>query len=48
VNRARRISEERAAAKAQWEDVDKQEEADHEGAVGWNLAAISEDDTEAA
>ena len=28
--------------------VDKQEEADHERVVGWNLAAMTEEDTEAA
>jgi len=33
----------------QWElGVDRQEEADHERVVGWNLAAITEKDVEAA
>jgi len=33
----------------EWEvGVDRQEEADHERIVGWNLAAITEKDTEAA
>jgi len=33
----------------EWEvDVDTQEEADHERVVGWNLAAMTEEDKEAA
>lgn len=33
----------------EWEvDVDKQEEADHEWVVGWNLAAMTEQDKEVA
>jgi hypothetical protein len=33
----------------EWEvDVETQEEADHERVVGWNLAAMAEEDEEAA